>query len=381
MMTKKQFKKMSSGGLFARRNNGLIWYMDAYLDCYHAQSQAGHHSQERLEQLVKTASMLAEICHFYLDKLKQKNRSSPRENGVRVLWADATAEAKQLLSRIQAGKSGRQKLQQGIHKIFDRGGAKPHANLKALSQGYWLEAMDPAHRVGHNLKTPFEKWQASGAKQDFFVWLDKLYIPICKLEMDALNTERVLYLDTEEKRQAYEIKINGGNFTWANAGDPFRTNDMHTVFSGDGVAIYVLSADDKFYSANHEKGQFHHSSFLGGKPVVCAGEWAVEDGRGLVMVSPKTGHYLAGEPEFRRLLFVLHRSGVDLQNVVALWPWPRFQVSHWYNAAELLRADDLESMKQPWNNGSPLSEIAPPIIPQPTAVGPNPYSHTPSNTP
>jgi hypothetical protein len=378
MMTRKQFQKISSGGLFARRNNGVVWHLDHYLDRYHEEARAGHHSPERLQKLINLAGMVASLCDLYVSHLKAKKRHSPREKGIKTLWADATNEVQELRCRVQAGKTGWQKVKQDVHRIFDRTGAKPHANLKPLSEGYWLEAMDPSHRVGHNLTTPFEQWKASGASQDFFTWLDTVWIPTNNAQLAAVNTERVLYLDTEQKRQAYEVQINGGNFTWASAGDPFRTNDMHTVFSGDGVAIYVFSADEKFYTANHEKGAFHHSSFLGGKPVICAGEWAVEEGRGLVMVSPKTGHYLAGEPEFRRLLFVLHKRGVNLGMAAALWPWHRFQDPHYYNAFDLLRAEEVKALDEPKTNGQPLPEINKPATPLPMGSGgSNPYSKSP----
>jgi hypothetical protein len=59
------------------------------------------------------------------------------------------------------------------------------------------------------------------------------------------------------------------------------------------------------------KGLFHHSSFLGGAPVLGAGEWQVRTGL-LRLITAKSGHY---QPEMRHFVGVLtslRNQGVNL---------------------------------------------------------------------
>lgn len=74
-------------------------------------------------------------------------------------------------------------------------------------------------------------------------------------------------------------------------GKPFDTRDGRSLRGTDGVAIFVMDRDGNFYaSTRHEKGVFHHTSFLAGQPVAAAGEIRVVDGK-LVGISDKSGHY------------------------------------------------------------------------------------------
>jgi hypothetical protein len=72
---------------------------------------------------------------------------------------------------------------------------------------------------------------------------------------------------------------------------PFDTSQNSTLFSGQGFAIWVMSPQGVFYTGDHKESEFHHSSFLAGRRVAAAGEWAVNKGGQLVFVNHKTGHY------------------------------------------------------------------------------------------
>ncbi len=58
-----------------------------------------------------------------------------------------------------------------------------------------------------------------------------------------------------------------------------------------GYAIYVMDEKGQFYlSFESSKQEFHHSSFLAGQPVACAGEMVIYQGK-LLLINNQSGHY------------------------------------------------------------------------------------------
>ncbi|WP_163512263.1 hypothetical protein [Fodinicola acaciae] len=106
---------------------------------------------------------------------------------------------------------------------------------------------------------------------------------------------QVHYLD-DAGRQQFRLFTKDGKLYDAN-GNPFDTSLGHSAHSGGGKAIFVMDKDGNLYASNfHSPGQFHHSSFLGGKPVASAGELSVRNGK-LVELTDRSGHYKPA-PEF-----------------------------------------------------------------------------------
>jgi len=116
----------------------------------------------------------------------------------------------------------------------------------------------------------------------------------------------VKYLDAAARR-SYELEVKGGQL-WQ-GGEPFSTDELQTEFSGVGVAIWVASPDGRYFAGNHVRGEFHHSSFLAGGSVTCAGEMAVHQGQ-IKMLNAKTGHYRTQRAEFANALKNLQGKGI-----------------------------------------------------------------------
>ena len=118
-----------------------------------------------------------------------------------------------------------------------------------------------------------------------------------------------------EAREEWRLQILKGAF-WR--GDkPFQSRGMKSHWSQQetGVAMFVMAPDGAFYAAGQAKGRFHHSSFLCGGPVACAGEMSVDDSGKLVYINNFTGHYLSGPDNLKQVLQELRAAKVPLRNV------------------------------------------------------------------
>jgi uncharacterized protein YukE len=117
-------------------------------------------------------------------------------------------------------------------------------------------------------------------------------------ENDPDNPYRAFYPDTvhyltPEEREASRVFVDGdGALRSAATGDLYDTSTGSTHWSGAGRAIFVMDRSGNLYaSLEQAPGYLHHSSLLGGEPVVGAGEIEVRDGR-LVAMTDQSGHYM-----------------------------------------------------------------------------------------
>lgn len=268
----------------------------------------------------------------------------------------------QLAQQHQAAQQARANWAAAMAKVNALLGPEEYKGVrtKMLDASAWPEFFDPQHHPAFVLRDAVTQWQQAKTASPFEVWLEKSFMP--QHENDKHLAQRVTYLSPEE-REEYGVDIVGGVFRWAESGDLVHTGGMTTHFSGPGHAIWVCSAERRFYCADHVLGSFHHSSFLGGVPVMGAGEWAIDRGR-LVMISNKTGHYRAGFEEMFRVMLRLSANGVDLSSVKVFWPWPNNEGRKYYPAMEFMRARAPERFREPLDqHGKPLRAVPAPRVP------------------
>jgi len=136
----------------------------------------------------------------------------------------------------------------------------------------------PPPRAGNNLPTDAKL-------------LDKY-----KYEADPTDPRRAFYPQTvnymtPEVLEKHRLFVDAkGELRSAHDGSLFDTTRARTHFSG-GRAIFVMDGDGNLYaSLNQQVGHTHHSSFLGGRPVVGAGEIEVHQGK-MVAMTDQSGHY------------------------------------------------------------------------------------------
>ncbi len=140
-------------------------------------------------------------------------------------------------------------------------------------------------------------------------------------EDDPTNPNRkfkprtVRYMSPEE-REAHRIFVDGdGNLRNATTGELFDTNGSTSLWSPDGQrAIFVMDGSGNLYaSMEQELGILHHSSLLGGQPVVGAGEIEVLDGK-LVAITDRSGHYRPTAAQNNRVLHSLRDQGISIDS-------------------------------------------------------------------
>ena len=218
-------------------------------------------------------------------------------------------------------------MQAGIIPGMNHGAASTLKDKK-----YHLEALDPKHRMGDMLEMMYKKFDENLTKQGadayarklsvFFAWLDEA-CHICPDKvrevlgkMPAAMKENfisagVVYLPAGQ-RMKHHLDIHSDKLYQEN--QLFDTTALKTHFSGKGWAIYVVSPSGNWYAGSHIVGEFHHSSFLSGKPVLSAGEMKVENGE-LKVITAKSGHYKPSKEQFIAGLRDLGAKGMDLEKI------------------------------------------------------------------
>ncbi len=110
-----------------------------------------------------------------------------------------------------------------------------------------------------------------------------------------LETHTITYLSTEE-RDKFRVSFDDD---YVKIGKKYLKDDWYIfVLGGEPVTLYA---------GIKVKGKFHHTSFLGGAPVLCAGEFKVENGK-IVRISLKSGHYRPVELHGEQLRRYLQRE-------------------------------------------------------------------------
>ena len=274
---------------------------------YHEKRKAG-----KLEEQLKALRTLRHTCHSWV--VSDEAHCSPFLEQVRQLEAQATVRIDYLEKLIKALRDRNSLTDSGSQAISIKGEAV-------------LEAIDPLNRpwgvrdnnwskLFHKLKKP--DCDASHPLK-FFQCLETLdwTAEFPKDEILHANVQWVINL-TETQRLDYRLRAVKGDDSvtrlfQGSDNKPYDTRGSWTASSGNNVAILVVK-NHQIYTAPHELGKFHHSSFFGGHSVDAAGELAVENGvvKKLTLFS---GHYRPPRESAKDLLDQLHSMGISLEGL------------------------------------------------------------------
>ena len=192
------------------------------------------------------------------------------------------------------------KLIQDVTKEIESLGGKllvAPANFQENKRNYWLEKLDPHHRAGFLISAKYNQWVQSKSTDTFWAWLKANGGSIFK------GQSKVEGYDKVSAAQWMHCRYFDDNRVLLNSANdlPFCTQGMKTEFSGAGWAVWVCSLPMSdgagrigvfVFSYTHLAGYNHHSSFLGGAPVMAAGEWIVDFNGKIRVITGKSGHYM-----------------------------------------------------------------------------------------
>jgi hypothetical protein len=199
----------------------------------------------------------------------------------------------------------------------------PPDSGRVLHESYWTEAIDPLHRNWeHPTNSPiFSEWlklrhEDKTTTLSFYRWFETL----TDQDLMRLTKNQPLLATAYQDdigREEFRVYVGGASHKLRKLTSPdtladFSTAPYHTNFAGNGWCIFVISPEGKLYANNHDdsKGWFH-AAFLGGKPVMAAGELFAKNGV-LYAMTPKSGHYKPRAEDLIAGLKELRRQGLDL---------------------------------------------------------------------
>lgn len=124
------------------------------------------------------------------------------------------------------------------------------------------------------------------------------------------QNKRTIFFNPQE-RDTFRVDIHQGNFM--SMGERVSTNSS-TSHGKNGFAAFTLSVDGElsvFPHIDHDKTGIAHSSMNEGKPVVCAGEVKIENGK-LLAITTYSGHYRPTLYNIYKALDYFEQRGVDI---------------------------------------------------------------------
>lgn len=157
---------------------------------------------------------------------------------------------------------------------------------------YFLEAVHPDN-VGYEQGVEqFRGWGNLAVNMDTFNRSYTNYLAKKKEDEIEMPGESVPHYN-EQDREQYRLQPTGKQIKKAN----------DTPLAGDN--IYVLSAGDVFYGGAGNVPRIHHSSFLSGQPVKCAGHMRTDNGGNLETIDNTSGHYAPDKAALKRAVVAL----------------------------------------------------------------------------
>lgn len=212
---------------------------------------------------------------------------------------------------------------------------------------YQMEVCDSKyHRMGDYLKGALEEFRGESLENpNFFRWVES------EVKKDATDAAKrwnkdlfkgikghpkegqltakyvewfasgVKYIEDEVQRDRYKVSIDQGVLSRRGPEksakiDTFDTEALVIHFKGKKgdkaspvqSCIWVMGANNEFYTHLVKVGRFHHSSLSGGSNIEGAGEWVVKNGK-IAEIDGTTGHYKVPEKGFVNAIQRLSAKG------------------------------------------------------------------------
>jgi len=140
---------------------------------------------------------------------------------------------------------------------------------------------------------------------------------------------------------------------------PFNTNNGTTKEGDEPFKTYafVWAQDATLLAGIHKESSVHHSSFMAGKSVRCAGMIAVNDAGKVTFVSSNSGHYRPTKPQLTRFVEWLNERRVISEDALVGFFEGRYQK---ISVADFLRAGRAPAVSNPGPSLPPVSQMKQP---------------------
>jgi hypothetical protein len=321
IMTASQFKSKSSK-FFARRKNPIIRDLDKLLVIYAASAA---NPRRRLKILI----LIYVWCKQYL-------YGGGTRGGVGELLKQAEAKLKDPSSTMTMtlAHQGMRWDKQGNTQLPNE------SNAKSMGKGYRMEPLLPGKgsvggtELEHKLKrvnTPalralFEDKISAELDNKNVQYTMKEVIHQAEIAMgtapitefldifvaftqgESYATRADFEYCNKGQRKSYLVHIDGqsGRFF----ADEAHTMPYTTDINGVKWALYAFDTNQRLYakSPDFADGAFNHSSFMSGKPVICAGAIEISPGGRLRSLSNESGHYRPTIGDLAHMLAILHEE-------------------------------------------------------------------------
>ncbi len=276
------------------RTNPLITDIDILLDEYH---KAGKTDVQKLKLVI----LIRRYCREWLSE-KDEKETSFRKKYVDRLFTETSDElaepqVQQAIQQMLAGKQTpglKQMVEHPVELLQPRATAKEKWNLNAdinlsrvsapIAESGWKKYHPGATAMDHaNIADVLDNVQDQQKKEKLQRSLDYLQ------KKDRLKCELALGPDSL-----------------------LRRGDSTNPYSTQGTEMYAIDDMQKIYTQPPKKqGEFHHSSFLSGRPVFCAGEIELKQGK-ITYIDNLSGHYKPTTQHLLDCVQLLKRTyGVD----------------------------------------------------------------------
>ncbi|KAK1930689.1 IQ domain-containing protein IQM2 [Phytophthora citrophthora] len=265
-----------------------------------------------------------------IELVQRTKKTIPSSIEIHNSNVDTAARWQHIRSRIG-------QLTRGIKRIRQQNGESVF-NASLLHKDFWLEASDPQHRYGFNLRAFHKVWKQEMAEQkegcacqdtSFFHWLDygngkNLDLPECTQQ--ELRSTRVEYCDAQQRKN-YELEfVSNGE---EEVSVQYATSECVVHTDERSKWIFVLDLSGRMYLGRKRKGRFHHSSFVSGGPILAAGKIIIKNGV-ILAIEPHSGHFKPRLENLLALCSMLVHHGVNIDNVAFIrpkkwtcaWPFP-----------------------------------------------------------
>ncbi len=215
-----------------------------------------------------------------------------------------------------------EKWDPGHRPIRMEGGWKPGMPLtKYLNDQRDNVAGLSADQLNQYMELMLAKWFIEEIDTPFFLWLEDQ--PMCRDDvkergmLSQVGYARSDQGDAPDKWDKLKLVVFDGTgllkmvpVTKMNAvAEIADTSDYRSEKAADGRAAYVWSEGKELFVAEHRGKYFHHSTFVSGNKVRCAGMLQITKGK-VVYADNFSGHYRPGQPHFEKFVKFLHAKNV-----------------------------------------------------------------------